>query len=149
MTSPHGAATRTTPRLTYLVKRLELAVRAGLDTVTSAQGLTTPQYAALSVLRQRPGISSAALARMSFVSAQAMGEMVMTLEGKGLIRREPDPNHRKMLRLFLTGRGETLLEACDAAVDEVEARMVAQLGPAQVSAFADALRRCTEGLASE
>ncbi|MGH3251140.1 MAG: MarR family winged helix-turn-helix transcriptional regulator, partial [Trebonia sp.] len=143
------AAAAAAPRLTYLVKRLELAVRAGLDAVTSARGLTTPQYAALSVLRLRPGTSSAALARMSFVSAQSMGEMVSTLEGKDLIRREPDPNHRKMLRLFLTGRGETLLAACDAQVDEVEARMLARLDPPQVLAFADARRLCTEGLVGE
>lgn len=149
MTSADLATTRTGPRLTYLVKRLELAVRASLDTATSARGLTTPQYAALSVLRLRPGISSAALARLSFVSAQSMNEMVTALEGKGLVRREPDPNHRKVLQLFLTERGLTLLEACDAQVDEVEARMLARLDPAQVRAFADTLRLCTEGLTSE
>jgi DNA-binding MarR family transcriptional regulator len=149
VTSADLAATRTAPRLTYLVKRLELAVRAGLDAATSTQGLTTPQYAALSVLRLRPGMSSAALARMSFVSAQAMNEMVTLLEGKGLIRRKPDPNHRKLLQLFLTERGDTLLEACDAQADEVEARMLARLDPAQARAFADALRLCAEGLTSE
>lgn len=149
MTSADLAATRTAPRLTYLVKRLELAVRAGLDTATTAQGVTTPQYAALSVLRMRPGISCAALARMSFVSAQAMSEMVAALEGKGLIRREPDLNRRKMLQLFLTERGQALLEACDSQVDEVEARMLARLEPAQVRAFAEALRLCTEGLTAD
>ena len=149
MTSGAPVAARAVPRLTYLVKRLELAVRASLDAATSPQGLTTPQYAALSVLRLRPGISSAALARMSFVSAQAMSEMVKALEGKGLIRREPDPNHRKVLRLFLTGRGEALLDACDARADEVEARMLARLSPAQARAFADALLLCAEGLTSE
>ena len=76
-------------------------------------------------------------------------EMVMTLEGKGLIRREPDPNHRKMLRLFLTERGEDLLETCDVQVDEVEARMLARLDPDQVRAFADALGLCTEGLTAK
>lgn len=55
-------------------------------------------------------------------------------------------NRRKMLQLFLTERGEALLDACEAQVDEVEARMLAQLDPAQVRAFADALRLCTEGL---
>ena len=50
-------------RVTYLAKRLESAVRRDLDAAMQAQGLTTPQYAALSILRRHPGLSSAQLAR--------------------------------------------------------------------------------------
>jgi DNA-binding MarR family transcriptional regulator len=147
--SPQIAEPKPAPRVTYLVKRLELAVRARLDAVTSVHELTTPQYAALSALRLRPGISSAALARMSFVSAQAMNEMVVALAKKGLIERQPDPDHGKVLRIFLTHKGERALDACEAAVDEVEEEMLAHLDPAQTHALREALRLCSESLSAD
>jgi DNA-binding MarR family transcriptional regulator len=138
-TSPH-------PRVTYLVKRLELAVRSRLDSVTSQHGLTTPQYAALSALRMRPGISSAALARMSFVTAQAMNEMVVVLERKELIRREVAPDHKKILQIFLTPHGSKVLAKCEAEVDDVESEMLAGLTDEEVLTMVTALRRCSEAL---
>ena len=50
-----SAPERERPRATYLVKHLELAVRAHLDQAIGELGLTTPQYAALSVLVSKPG----------------------------------------------------------------------------------------------
>src|SRR5690349_9838709 len=88
MTSPPAAPGTSQPRVTYLVKRLETAIRSNLDEMTSDLGLNTPQYAALSTLLQRPGVTSAQLARMSFTSAQAAHQMIGALENKGLIYRE-------------------------------------------------------------
>lgn len=52
----------------YLVKRLELAIRARMDEVLRPHGLTTLQFTALTALRDRDGLSSAQLARRSFVT---------------------------------------------------------------------------------
>ncbi len=41
--------------LLYLVKQLELAVRARMDEVVGGEGLTPVQYTALTVLARRPG----------------------------------------------------------------------------------------------
>lgn len=146
VTPSRTAERKVAPRVTYLVKRLELGVRARLDAVTSTHGLTTPQYAALSALRLRPGISSAALARMSLVSAQAMNEMVFALDKKGLIKREPAPDHGKVLRIFLTEHGGRTLDACEVAVDEVEQTMLAPLDPAQIQTLKQALQLCSDAL---
>lgn len=137
------------PRVTYLVKRLELAVRARLDTVTGVLGLTTPQYAALSVLRITPGLSSAELARRSFVSAQAMNEMVTILQKKNLVSRTAAPDHKKVLRISLTPLGQDTLDACDADVDAVESQMLADLTPHDVQTLVTALHRCCEALSAQ
>jgi DNA-binding MarR family transcriptional regulator len=136
------------PRVTYLVKRLELAVRSHLDAVTGAYGLTTPQYAALSVLRHKSGVSSAALARMSFVSAQAMNEMVALLEAKNLIERRPDPNHKKIRQIFITDHGERVLKECEDAVDVVESRMLETLDSDEIDALTSMLSRCSAALSA-
>lgn len=134
------------PRLTYLVKRLERAIRSRLDRATVTAGLTTPQYAALSVLERREGISSAALARLSFVSAQAMGEMIAALERKGLVTREPSPDHGRVLRIFITAEGTRVLRACDDSVDEMESAMTSGLDAADAAALRDVLTRCYRAL---
>jgi DNA-binding MarR family transcriptional regulator len=142
-----AANSRTTqPRVTYLVKRLELAVRSQLDKATSEVGLTTPQYAALSSLLVRPGSTSAQLARMSFVSPQAMNEMIATLERNGLIRREASPHHRKQRLIFLTEHGLACLRQCEERADHVEERMFAGLTADEQQTLARLLRTCADAL---
>ncbi|MGW1563009.1 MarR family winged helix-turn-helix transcriptional regulator [Streptomyces sp. NPDC002144] len=135
--------------MTYLVKRLELAVRSHLDQATSEVGLTTPQYAALSSLLVRPGTTSAELARMSFISAQAMNEMVGALERKGLIRREASPHHRKQRRIFLTEHGQECLRQCEERADEVEQLMFTELSGHEQQTLARLLRKCSDALTQD
>ena len=75
------------PRVSYVVGRL--GVRVGRDKRASApNGLTTLQYTTLSVLgRRRDGLSNAQLARRSFMTPQAMGEVIEALEAAGFIKR--------------------------------------------------------------
>ena len=135
------------PRLTYLVKRLEMAERARMEEVLQTHGVTLHQYTALSLLERRDGLSSAQLARRHFVTPQAMNQLVAALERDGLIHREPDTGNRKILRASLTGRGQTVLEACHAAVDELERQMPADFTPDQEREFRAALQRSLRGLA--
>ncbi|MQA08858.1 MAG: MarR family transcriptional regulator [Pseudonocardiaceae bacterium] len=133
-------------RTAYLVKQLELAVRARLDATTRQHGLTVQQYTALAVLRRSPGLSSAQLARRSFVSAQTMQEMVASLQSRGLVHREPDSANRRVLRIRLTEDGEAVLAASDREVDEIERDMLADLDSAQIETLRTALRSCTRRL---
>ena len=134
------------PRGTYLVKRLESAVRQSLDTVLQAHGLTTPQYAALSILRRQPGLSSAQLARRSFVTPQSMQTMVAAFVRAGLVERKPDPEHQRVLRLFLTEAGAGVLARGQEAADQVERRMLAGLPGARVADFTETLEDCIRNL---
>jgi DNA-binding MarR family transcriptional regulator len=134
------------PRLTYLVKQAELAVRAHLDGIVGRHGLTTPQYTAMSVLQRNPGISSAQLSRRSFVTAQAGNEMVGLLERKALVERQPSPDHRRIRLVYLTAAGAALLDACDAEVDALEAKMLHSVDAATRRQLRAALEFCTANL---
>jgi DNA-binding MarR family transcriptional regulator len=134
--------TPTAPRATYLVKRLELAVRGEIERLMRPLGLTTHQYTALSVLARHPGLSSAQLARRSFISPQAANEIVSMMERKGLVVREADPRNRRILRMSLTDAGEVALRAGDELVDELEDRMFARLRHAEVEMFRSTLEMC-------
>src|SRR6476646_10946436 len=104
---------RAAARVVYLIARAERAVRAPLDELTLAHRLSTPKYTALSVLERRPGLSSAELARASFVTPQAMHPFVLSLESDGLIQRRPDPDNIRILRITLTRRGLAALRGCE------------------------------------
>ena len=132
--------------MTYLVKRLELAVRSEIDATVGQYGVTVLQYTALSVLARHPGLSSAQLARRSFVSMQAGSEMVGVLERKGLISRSPHESNRRVLRISLTSAGEELLHACQPAIDDLERRMLKQLSDERLQSLRDDLAVCIEEL---
>jgi DNA-binding MarR family transcriptional regulator len=133
-------------RLTYLVKRLEMAERARMEEVLRPLGVTLHQYTALSILERREGLSSAQLARRHVVTPQAMHQLIVTMERDRLIERRPDEANRRILRAWLTGHGSRVLRACHRAVDEVEERMLSGLTPAEGVAFGLALERCLEAL---
>lgn len=77
--------TQGTPMLLYLVKQIELAVRSRLDDLVRPAGLTALQYTALTVLERNTDLSSAQLARRSFVTSQAMADMITALETRDLM----------------------------------------------------------------
>jgi len=123
------------PRLSYLVKWVERGLRLRLDLALEPHGVTTPEYTALSVLRERDGLSSAQLARRVFVTAQAMNQLVIRLERRGLIRRTPSASHAKTMCTSLTAKGAALLAACDRATLPIEERALSQLSRSDAAAL--------------
>jgi DNA-binding MarR family transcriptional regulator len=112
------------PRLAYLVYRVERRLRSRIDEAVSAHGVSTAEYIALSVLRERDGLSGAQLARWVFVTPQAMNLVLIALEQRGLVRRRRDARHRRVLRTSLTRRGLEALARCDRSMDRIERDMV-------------------------
>jgi DNA-binding MarR family transcriptional regulator len=133
-------------RIAYSVGRLERAVRLQIGKATSRFGLTVAQYTALSVLHARGQLSNAQLAQGSFVSPQAMNEIVNAMAEKKLIARRPDPLHGRIVQISLSPKGEEVLGRCDAAVQKIEDEMLAQLSTAERSQFQAYLRACTAAL---
>jgi DNA-binding MarR family transcriptional regulator len=119
----------TAPSLLYLVKQLELLVRARLSDLVRPAGITALQYTALTVLQRYDGRSTAKLARDSFVTAQAMADMVAALEERGLVRRERNAGNRREMLIHLTAAGTGLLAELAEPVRRLEERMTSDLDP--------------------
>lgn len=143
---PASTAQGPRPSLMYAIKQVELAARAHMDELVKPAGITALQYTALTVLRRHDGLSSAQLARNSFVTAQSMADMVTTLERRGLIVRRRDPDNRRALLISLTCAGHELLAAQDAAMAALEERMLADLSERQRLDLEDYLNRCRAAL---
>lgn len=136
------------PSLLYAVKQVELAVRAHLEHVLKPVGATTAQYTALTVLQRRDGLTTAELARNSFVTPQTMADVVVALERRGLVSRAGDPAHGRRLLISLTDRGRTLLAEVDDAVLALEEQMLDGLDAGEREALREYLNRCRAALAT-
>jgi DNA-binding MarR family transcriptional regulator len=130
----------------YLLKRAQHAFRAQMDRALESHGLTAPQYAVLAALENDPGMSSADLARRSFVTPQTMIRIVAGLTERGLMTRKEHPTHARILPAALTPEGLRTVRACHTRVLEVERRMLAPFSGDQRRALARLLQECAEAL---
>jgi DNA-binding MarR family transcriptional regulator len=136
----------TEPLLLYLMKRVELAVRSRLDEIVRPAGLTAAQYTALTVLERHDDMSSAQLARHSFVTAQSMADMITTLEARGLIERHRDRADRRRLVVALTAEGRVLLDRYRDEVATLEGSMLTGLSKQDTAALRSIMNTCYDNL---
>ena len=73
--SDHSDSVAAHARVSYVIARLDRAIRRQIADMVAPHGLTATQYTALSVLRMGKGLSNAQLARRSYVTPQSMIEM--------------------------------------------------------------------------
>jgi DNA-binding MarR family transcriptional regulator len=132
----------------YLIKQVELAIRDRLDDLFRPAGITALQYTALTTLEQDPDLTSAQLARQSFVTAQTMADMVVALEKRGLIQRQRDESDRRRLVLSLSADGKALLRKFRKRVSTLEEQMLREMSERQVTTFRKTLQSCLASLAT-
>ena len=150
MTSPAASPSHDRDvTLLYLIKQVELAVRDALDEVVATADLTTLQYTALTVLERHPGITSAELARNSFVRAQSMAEMVNFLLSRGLLTRERDERNRRQYRLSLSADGQRVLDGLYESVADIETAMLEGFDAGQTEILRTYLARCRHSLSGD
>ena len=130
----------------YLQKQVELAVRSHLDDLLKPADITALQYTALTVLERHPDLTSAQLARNSFVTTQSMADMVTALETRGLIERRRDPADRRRLVIGLTADGRALIRRYRGKVKDLERRMLSGLTGQQVEELRRYLYACRVAL---
>jgi len=101
-------------------------------------GLSLRQYAALSGIRQG-ATSPGELARLWQVTPAVITGVIDRLERRDLVRREPDPNDRRRLRLALTEPGLAASALVERALTEELAAQLAKASPRELDELGRAL----------
>jgi DNA-binding MarR family transcriptional regulator len=127
--------------LGYLIKEVQQELRKKMDKTLSTIGLTTPQYAVLSQLREYPGLSNAELARKSFVTPQTMNLIIKNLEERKLVIRTAASNHGKILKAEVSEAGLALLEKGNDLIFEVEELVFGKLSQRESANLKKALKK--------
>tara|TARA_R110002096_G_scaffold43576_17_gene117741 strand:- start:347 stop:856 length:510 start_codon:yes stop_codon:yes gene_type:complete len=91
-----------------LVSDVARLLRTELDRRGRDAGLTRSQWLALSRLARFPGVSLSSLAEMLEMEKAPAGRLIDRLEEGGWVRREPDPDDRRIKRLYPTAAAEAV-----------------------------------------
>ncbi|WP_328856103.1 MarR family transcriptional regulator [Williamsia herbipolensis] len=130
----------------YLLKEASSALRTAMESALRPLGLTVTQYSCLELLAQRPGLSTAALARGTFVTRQSMNVLVQALERDGFVQRPDQAPVGKVLPTELTARGRRSLEKATVAVRSVEKAMLDGVADRDQATAFGVLRRVVTNL---
>jgi DNA-binding MarR family transcriptional regulator len=142
------AMTAVDDRLGHMVKSLEQELSGAKDAALRPMGLTVPQYSALLVIADTPGISGAELARRCLVTPQTMTTVLGNLTVKGLIERRTVPGQGRAMETTITAAGKRLLNRADKKILEVEELLNGQLSKADQQSLRKLLEKCRSAFAT-
>lgn len=127
--------------LCCLIAQLNHSVAQEITASLAGVNLTALQLQALAELAKAPGLSTADLARLTFVTPQNMSLAVSNLADRGFVVRSPHPTTTRIHQLALTTRGNRILSRGIARAQQVEKRTFAGLLPSERRKLLDVLRR--------
>jgi DNA-binding MarR family transcriptional regulator len=99
------------PEAFQLIERLSRKLRSLQRQTTSSTGLTPPQYVVLRSLADTNGQPLKDLADVALCTRATITGIVDVLERKDLVERQPNPEDRRSLCVFLTAKGRQLQES--------------------------------------
>jgi DNA-binding MarR family transcriptional regulator len=99
------------PEVFQLIEQVSKKLKQFQRRTMREAGLTPAQYFILSRLWEKDRIPFKDLAAASLTSRPTITGIVDTLEKKGLVTREPNPDDRRSLLVSLTEKGKALRQA--------------------------------------
>jgi DNA-binding MarR family transcriptional regulator len=93
-----------------LLAQVSRLLRRSFDERARGIGVTRPQWQVLSLLKIHAGSNQGSLAEMLEVEPITLGRMIDRLQEAELVERRADPTDRRAWRIYLTAKGEGLLE---------------------------------------
>lgn len=93
-----------------LLAQVSRLLRRSFDERARGIGVTRPQWQVLGLLMLHAGSNQGALAEMLEVEPITLGRMIDRLQEAQLVERRADPADRRVWRIFLTEKGEGLLD---------------------------------------
>lgn len=103
--------------------------------------LKTPHLDIMVNLVRTPGMSQQDLARKLFVGRSNMTMLLPQLEKRGLVERRPDPDDKRVLRLFLTEEGRALADRAIAVQAAIVDDIMSLSTPQECEMVGDSMRR--------
>jgi MarR family transcriptional regulator, lower aerobic nicotinate degradation pathway regulator len=110
----------------------------------AAFGITPQQYAIVRVLAAHDGVDQITVAGLAALNRTTTGELVARLEEQGYLTRVVSSEDRRVKNLFITKAGHALIQAVDAGVQRVQARLLKPLSKTERKAFIGFLARIAE-----
>ena len=128
--------------LPYRLNVLASVVSQALAQIYEARfGLTIPGWRVVATLGQYGVRTARDIAAHAVMHKSTVSRAVAALEGRGLVRREPNPDDMREELLVLTRAGRAVYEALAPEALAFEARLLSALAPAEREALLGLLDR--------
>ncbi|MGH8567247.1 MAG: MarR family winged helix-turn-helix transcriptional regulator [Gammaproteobacteria bacterium] len=131
-----------------MLRASQIASSLGAEECAKA-GLTPPQHAFLIVLSKCSGLDQRDLGKALGIDRVTAGQVLRTLETRGLVRRVGSSNDGRRKLVSLTAEGRKHVAPAQAAMRRVSARLLSALEPAERRVFADLLLKMVIALNQE
>lgn len=146
--SKHKAQIEEAPEKTPFVDDYLLYLLAAVSHSASAQfhahvrtlGLRVPEWRVLACLADADGAMVTRLARLSLLEQSRLTRILDQMEDRGLIRRRPDPQDARRVRVYQTDEGRALSERLVEDARTHESQLLKQLAPKDAQAIKPVLK---------
>jgi MarR family transcriptional regulator, organic hydroperoxide resistance regulator len=115
-------------------------------TAFARHGVHEGQQYVLRCLWQEDGLSPGEVARLLNLATPTVTRATTRMAAAGLLRREPHPRDRRMVRLWLTDRGRALERDIDAETSHIARRALGTFTDDEVAALVRALEQVRRNL---
>lgn len=95
--------------------------------------VTRAHSAVLANIDIQTGTRATVLAERASVTKQAIGQVIDDLERKGLVNRTVDPDDHRARLIRLTARGRRVIAAAQEAIQDIEARVLEEVGATSIA----------------
>lgn len=144
---PHSYDFRHAPG--HLIRRAHQVAVALFMEETAAFDVTPVQFAILNALMDAPGIDQVSLAARVALDAATSGSVIVRLESKGWVRREPDTADRRRRLLWVTDEGVRVATGMQQAVEQAQHRITQPLSTDEQAQLMALLGKLVAGADSE
>lgn len=125
----------------YLMNRIMGRYNASLRDDLAKLGLTTPKMRTLAVLSVVDGLLIGRLAVYAIVEQSTLSRALDALEADGLVRRTPDQDDSRAIRVSITEAGRAAFESLWPTMRESYNRMFVGIDAAEHAAFVATLQK--------
>ncbi|MBW2091559.1 MAG: MarR family transcriptional regulator [Deltaproteobacteria bacterium] len=125
----------------YLIARTHKVLKKRLTTFLNRYDLTVRQHGVLNVLYEEDGLPARELVVRLFSDSSTIMDIIDRLEEKDLVKREADPQDRRVNRIFLTDKARILLPKIKSQTDRFEQAVYRRLLPQEIDALKTGLNK--------
>lgn len=125
----------------YALRRAQLANFRHLNAAVGEYRIRPAQFSVMVMAETYPGVTQSELSQELNVDPPRMVNLLHNLEERGLAVRVRCKSDRRSHGIFLTKRGETILQELKQLIRDAEEKHMAQLSPEERETLLSLLRR--------
>lgn len=110
----------------FIIHLMDLEMAAVINRRFAEKGgdITPEHWLVLEKISQKPGLHQSELAKQVCKNRHNMTRIITVLEERGYVKRLPDQEDKRLLRVFLTDPGQAVRDKMTPVVADFRARML-------------------------